>query len=86
MAVLEIRKIITNLDDHVCSLATSELYHPFYTDYKEKIMSLSSTNDKEYAQGILDTLKYTIPRILKFKYGSCFFQKGLIFLYDKETP
>lgn len=78
LAVLELNKIVLNLDIHVKKLADKT--KSLYTQYKNEIKSLTDKSEKQYADAILDILKKYIPQILQQQYSSSIvFKKGFSF-------
>lgn len=81
-AVLELDKIVYNIDDHMKSLTDSiSIKNSFYSDYIKKINSLQKGGDRQYAQGVLDTLSIYLPKILRFRFSKEFSSKNLRFVF-----
>ena len=79
-AVLELNKIERNLALHIRSL--SKKCDWYYSDYEQSVKSITSRDDRERAQEVLDCLCVTIPKILEYKYSAEFAAKNLIFCYE----
>ena len=81
-AVLEMDKIVKNIDMHIKFLSQKSLW--FYNDYKKAIQKLRKVNDREYAKNVLDTLSFYLPKILKFRFANNFAAKNLKFIFEEE--
>lgn len=81
-AVLELDKIVSNIDNHMKSLTDSiSIENSFHSDYVEKINSLQKGDDQQYAQGVLDTLSIYLPKILRSRFSKEFASKNLRFVF-----
>lgn len=80
-AVLELDKIVYNIDDHMRSLTYDLKRNSFYNDYDRKIDSLQNGDDRQYAQGVLDTLSIYLPKILRYRFSKEFASKNLQFVF-----
>lgn len=80
-SVLELEKIIKNIDNHVKWL--SKKCRWFYDDYRQSVKSIrNKSDDSEYAQSVLDCMTVYVPKILKFQYSEQFTRKNLIFCFE----
>lgn len=81
-SVLELEKIIKNIDLHVKSLSKKCSW--FYNDYKKSVKSIPKLDDSSYAEQVLSYIEIYVPKILKFQYSTQFTNKGLNFCFEEE--
>ena len=81
-AILELKKIEKNLDAHIKSL--SKKCDWYYQSYAQSIKRISSSNDRERAQSVLNCLQTAVPSILQYKYANEFAAKDLIFCFEED--
>lgn len=82
-AVLEVRKIVNNVNKHLKSLTRSQ-QKDLYNKYTESIKRIHHYSDSQYAQDILNILKKYVPQILIYQFDKEFIKKGLRFCPAKE--
>lgn len=80
-AVLEINKILANLNEYIKDLASGT---PYYSEYENDLKSIRKLDERKDAENIIECLSNYIPKILKYKFSSEFANKNLIFRFKEN--
>lgn len=83
-AILELDKIKYNLENHISSLCSSGKCRWFYNDYKSAIGKISSSDNRKYAENVINQLSIYIPKILQYRFSNEFASKNLKFIYIED--
>ena len=80
-AVLEIDKILENLNEYIKDLARGTNY---YIEYENNLKSVRQADERKDAESIIECLSNYIPKILKDKFESEFTNKNLQFVFEEK--
>ena len=81
-SVLEIKTILNNIDMHLKNLSKNN--KGFYSLYKNAIKNLVETDEKSYAENIINIMIEYIPQIIKIRFANEFAKKDLLFIFEEN--